>query len=70
MDKLRKAWRSKTIWFNTILLAGLPVFELLQLVLPEMQDYVPANIYKIMGTVAVVGNTVLRFMTSQPLEHK
>ena len=70
IDKLKNAWRSRTIWFNAILLAALPVFELALQILPQIQEFVPANVYKIVGVVAVVGNTVLRFLTQHPLEAK
>jgi len=70
LDKARNAWRSKTIWFNGILLAALPLFELALQVLPQVREFVPDDVYRMIGLVAVVGNAALRFMTTQPLEAK
>ena len=70
LDKIKNAWRSKTIWFNGLLLAALPLFELALSLLPQIQEYLPENVYKIVGLVAVVGNALLRFSTKHPLEAK
>jgi hypothetical protein len=70
LNKLRNAWRSKTIWFNTVLLSLLPIFEVALQLTPQIREFLPEDVYKVIGLVAVVGNTVLRFMTSKPLEAK
>lgn len=63
MKKLKewlKAMRSSvTVWLNGVLLAALPVFDLLRDQLPAMQEYVPANVYRYMGLTVVILNIVL-----------
>lgn len=69
-DKIRNAWRSRTIWFNAFLLALLPLFDMISGAMPQLHEFVPDNVYKTIGIVTVVGNIVLRFLTSKPLEAK
>lgn len=70
MQKIRGARKSVVIWFNSSLLAALPVFEALHDALPELQQFLPDNIYKWAGLVVVVVNIILRFKTDKPLEEK
>lgn len=70
MDKLRNAWRSKTIWFNASLVALIPLFDVFVNLLPQIREFLPDDVYKLVGLIAIVGNTFLRFLTSQPLEAK
>lgn len=56
-------WRSKTIWFNAIC-TGLATAELS---LGLLQALLPVNAYAVLSFVLVVGNTVLRSVTSAPL---
>ena len=56
-------WRSKTIWFNAIC-TGLAAAELS---LGLLQALLPVNAYAVLSFVLVVGNTVLRSVTSAPL---
>ena len=70
MSTLKGMRKSLTIWFNSLLLAGLPVFELAHDYLPELQSYLPDNVYKWMGIIVVVGNIALRFRTTKPLKDK
>jgi hypothetical protein len=68
--KLAGAWRSFTIWFNTIAGTVLVTLPMLQDSLPQLADYLPAHTYKILMGVVIVANILLRFKTSQPLEAK
>lgn len=70
MTTWRGVKRSLTIWFNALLLAALPVFEITHSYLPELQAYLPDNVYKWMGIFVVVGNIALRFKTTKPLKEK
>lgn len=70
MKTLRGVRKSLTIWFNSALLAALPVFELAHSYLPELQSYLPDNVYRIMGIITVAGNIALRFKTTKPLSEK
>lgn len=70
LDKVRGAWRSKTVWFNAALLGMLPLIDLLSGALPQLQMFLTDESYRRVGIVTVVGNIVLRFLTSRPLEHK
>lgn len=56
-------WRSRTIWFNGIC-TGLAAAELS---LGLLQALLPVNAYALLSFVLVVGNTVLRGLTSAPL---
>lgn len=69
-DKIRNAWRSRTIWFNAFLLTLLPLFEMISGAMPQLHEYLPDNVYKAVGVITVAGNIVLRFLTSKPLEAK
>lgn len=58
--------RSKTMWFNAIIAALLalePVFGVLASVLP-------GNVYAISSVTLVMGNAVLRTLTTMPLAAK
>lgn len=68
--KLRKAWRSRTVWFNAI--AGLALAysnEILSL-LPQLQAVTGPHFYQTALTVITVANVALRFVTTHPLEAK
>ena len=69
-NKARNVWRSKTIWFNGVLLAILPLTEMMQVALPQLQQFLPDNLYKTVGLATLIGNIVLRFFTKAPLEAK
>lgn len=56
-------WLSRTIWFNVIC-TGLAAAEMS---LGMLQALLPVNAYAVLSFVLVVGNTVLRGLTSTPL---
>lgn len=81
IEKLKGAWRSKTVWVNSIFLTLLPfadqlvvaiapVLQDLSASLPELQPYLPDNIYKFVGICMVCVNIFLRFKTRLPLDAK
>ena len=70
MDKLKGCWKSVTIWFNSLALACLPLFDLAHEYLPEIGQYLTPNMMKVVGVVIIVGNIVLRFKTNKSLADK
>ncbi len=70
MKTLRGMSKSLTIWFNGMLIALFPIFELVHDVMPEIQSYLPDNVYKWVGIIVVMGNIALRFKTTKPLKEK
>lgn len=69
-EKIRGAFKSVTVMVNALLLAMLPFYEVLIEQLPQLQPYLPEDVYKKVGVAVVVLNIVLRFRTHKPLEHK
>ena len=74
MDKLRGALRSMTMWINGIFLALFPFAD--QMVqgihdnLPDLGQYLPANIFKAVGIAVVLFNIYQRTRTKQSLAEK
>lgn len=70
IDKLKGAWRSWTIHFNAwmgVVLGGLPMA---QDSFPQLQPYIPANLFQYGMAALIVGNLLLRFKTNSDLAHK
>lgn len=63
MASCKRARTSKVLWFNAIA-GGLFALEASANLI---QPYVPGNVYAYGVVVLTVGNTVLRFFTTQPL---
>jgi biotin transporter BioY len=62
---LRGAWRSLTIWLNTVgglIIIGLPE---LQAALPQVAPYIPGNIYKVLAVVLIVLNVLVRLFKTK-----
>ena len=70
VDKLSNIWRSKTIWFNAGLAALIPILPELINLIPQLEPYLPTDTYKTLTLVGLVGNVVLRFMTTKSLAQK
>lgn len=70
MNKLKKIHKSLTIWFNGILLAIMPVIEITKESLPQLQEFLGLETYKILGLAIVTINIFLRFKTTKPLSDK
>jgi hypothetical protein len=60
MNWFSKLKKNSAMYFNAALIAALPIFEMLITSLPQLQLYLPDNIYKIVGVAAVVGNIFLQ----------
>ncbi len=65
-----KAHRSLTIWFNSVMGVLVVALPAAQDSMPQLQDFVPANVYHYAMGVLVVGNILLRFKTSGALADK
>lgn len=67
---LVKAHRSWTIWFNSAMGAVVVALPMAQDSLPQLQDYLPANLYHYLMGALIVGNILLRFKTNAALADK
>ncbi len=67
---LKGAKKSLTIWFNSLMGAVVVALPMAQDSLPQLQDYLPANVYHYLMAALVVGNIILRFRTSSALADK
>ena len=74
LTKLRGAVRSKTIWFNALVVLALhnlpQIAAVLADQLPAMQPYLGPHLYQDAMLFVLVVNLYLRFKTSMPLEAK
>ena len=68
--KIRGARKSLVIWFNTIVGTAVTLLPVAQESFPQLQEYLPANIYQWVMGALVVGNIILRFRTTLDLAHK
>lgn len=67
---IKKAHKSLTIWFNSVMgmvVVGLPMA---QDSLPQLQDYLPAGFYHYLMGILILGNIILRFKTTSALAAK
>ncbi len=65
-----KMHKSLTIWFNSVMGAAVVFLPMAQEQLPQLQDYMPANLYRYAMGALVVGNIILRFKTTTALAEK
>jgi preprotein translocase subunit SecY len=70
LDKLKNAWKSWTIWLNTIALAFIAALPDLLASFPQLQGYLPDNVYRTAMGALIVVNIALRFKTNAPLNAK
>lgn len=74
MNKIRGALRSITIWVNGLFLAVFPFAEQIMAGihdnLPQLENYLPINVFKTIGLILVVFNIYQRTRTSKSLEVK
>lgn len=70
LAKIRGALRSVTVWFNVMLLTLLPFHQDILDAIPQIQPYLPDNLYKTVGLAAVMINLALRFKTTADLAAK
>lgn len=67
---LVNAHRSLTIWFNSVAGAVVLALPVAQEQMPQLQDYLPANLYHYLMGALVLGNIILRFKTHSALADK
>lgn len=70
LAKLRKAWKSWTIWFNSTVLAVVAFLPDLTTSLPQAQEFLTPDTYRALGLAVLVINLALRFKTSTSLAQK
>lgn len=70
LDKLRGAWRSWTIHFNFWTAVIIECLPMAKDSFPELQPYIPANLFQYGMAALIVGNLVLRFKTTSCLSCK
>jgi hypothetical protein len=70
MSLFKGVMKSVTLWFNGVLIMAMPIFEYAAMSLPQLQEYMTAETYKMIGLIAVGGNIALRFKTNKPLKDK
>lgn len=71
---MKKWWESLTIWFNAVMLNVFAFADFfiaqLSLVLPQMRDFIPADIYGWLFVASTIGNIALRFKTTSGVSVK
>lgn len=63
----KKSW---TIWFNSLVLAAIPLVDYVHSNFQELQPYMSESTFKVVGIVVVVANIALRFKTVKSLGDK
>lgn len=66
-ERLKGAWRSWTIWINSVAAIVLMALPDLQMVFPQIQGYIPEIYYKYAMGVIIAANILLRFKTTKDL---
>ena len=67
---IAKAHKSFTIWFNSLLGMAIVLLPTAQAQMPQLQGYLPANVYHYAMGMLVLGNILLRFKTDCALREK
>lgn len=70
IDHLKGAWRSWVIRFNMAVGALASVLPMAQDSFPQLQPYIPANVFQYAMAALIIGNMLLRFKTSGSLADK
>lgn len=68
--KIYGSYKSLTIWFNAVLLASIPVLEYTKDLLPNLQEYLTPETFKLVGLIVLLANIIIRFKTTTSLEEK
>lgn len=68
--KLRGAFRSYTIWFNSVAATALPALDYAQSNLSIIKEVLPEHWYGLFVAAVFAGNVVLRFKTNCDLGDK
>lgn len=67
---LSRAHTSLVIWFNGAVGTAIVILPEAQASFPQLQDYLPADAYRSIMGLLVVGNILLRFKTASALRDK
>ena len=70
IDKLKNAYKSATIWFNTVVGGLISLVPTIKDTMPDIQGYLPAKLYMYLAVILFVGNIILRFKTDADLRDK
>lgn len=70
LAKLRGAVKSLTIWLNGVGLIVLASWNDIAQSVPQLEQFVSAETYKLIGGALVVGNILVRFKTKHALQDK
>lgn len=70
MKKIKRAMKSKTMWFNSVMVFMWAFLEIANDTLPVLQQYLPEGIYKWVGLIVVIANIYLRTKTKTSLGEK
>lgn len=70
VGKLKGLKKSLTAWFNAAFASIVLALPMLQDTFPQLQAYLPDNVYKVMIVIVIVGNFLIRFKTKQDLADK
>lgn len=62
--------KSKTMWFNSVMVFMWAFLEIANDTLPVLQQYLPEGIYKWVGLIVVIANIYLRTKTKTSLGEK
>lgn len=65
--KLKKFHHNGIVWFNTLMLSMLPLYEVISANLISLQPYLGDSTYKYVGLAVVIFNIVLHY-TKKELE--
>lgn len=68
--RLRNSYKSWTVWFNGVILTVIPVIEYAKDLLPQLQEFLGLEAYKIIGLIILIANILLRFKTNKSLSEK
>lgn len=69
-DRLKNAWKSWTIWVNSIAASFVVILPVAQESIPQLQAYLPDHVYKLAMGVVIALNIALRFKTTSDLADK
>ena len=69
-QRLRGAKRSLTIWVNSVFGTVVLLLPVAQDAFPQLQGYLPDDVYKGLMGLVIAANIVLRFKTTADLKDK
>ena len=70
IEKIKGAWRSWVIWTNGIAGTLVVLLPVAQDSFPQLQQYIPANVYQWGMAIVIAANIILRFKTTMDLSEK